>query len=50
MNKHRIGALVAAAALTLTFAGTAFAAEFAWQRQRLPERDLRRTRTTETAL
>ena len=25
MNKHRIGALVAAAALTLTFAGTAFA-------------------------
>ena len=26
MNKHRIGALIAAAALTLTFAGTAFAA------------------------
>ena len=25
MNKHRIGALIAAAALTLTFAGTAFA-------------------------
>ena len=31
MNKHRIGALVAAAALTLTFAGTAFASEFPWQ-------------------
>ena len=29
MNKHRIGALVAAAALTLTFAGTAFAATYA---------------------
>ncbi len=25
MNKHRIGALIAAAALTLTFAGTALA-------------------------
>jgi cobalamin biosynthesis Mg chelatase CobN len=29
MNKHRIGALLAAAALTLTFAGTAFAATYA---------------------
>ena len=29
MNKHRIGALIAAAALTLTFAGTAFAATYA---------------------
>ena len=31
MNKHRIGALVAAATLTLTFAGTAFAATDSWQ-------------------
>jgi len=30
MNKHRIGALIAAAALTLTFAGTAFAATENW--------------------
>jgi hypothetical protein len=30
MNKHRLGALVAAAALTLTFAGTAFAGSFDW--------------------
>jgi hypothetical protein len=29
MNKHRIGALIGAAALTLTFAGTAFAATYA---------------------
>jgi hypothetical protein len=31
MNKHRIGALIAAMALTLTFAGTAFASTFEWQ-------------------
>jgi hypothetical protein len=30
MNKHRIGALIAAAALTLTFAGTALASTFPW--------------------
>ena len=30
INKHRIGALIAAAALTLTFAGTAFAATANW--------------------
>src|SRR6188472_3678280 len=30
MNKHRIGALIAAAALTLTFAGTALATSFPW--------------------
>jgi hypothetical protein len=36
MNKHRIGALVAAGALTLTFAGTAFAAEDAWGGQGYP--------------
>src|SRR4051794_27805981 len=30
MNKRRIGALVAAAALTLTFAGTAFAGNLEW--------------------
>jgi thiol:disulfide interchange protein len=36
MNKHRIGALVAAAALTLTFAGTAFASTFEWTGQGFP--------------
>src|SRR6478735_9004229 len=30
MNKHRIGALIAAMALTLTFAGTAFATSHPW--------------------
>ena len=30
MNKHRIGALVAAVALTLTFASTALASSFTW--------------------
>ena len=30
MNKHRIGALIAAAALTLTFAVSALATEFTW--------------------
>jgi hypothetical protein len=33
MNKHRIGALFAALALTLTFAGTAFAGELTWTGQ-----------------
>ena len=39
MNKHRIGALVAAAALTLTFAGTAFAAEDTWEGQGYPPKE-----------
>jgi hypothetical protein len=37
MNKHRIGALIAAAALTLTFAGTALATDHPWAGNGYPQ-------------
>jgi hypothetical protein len=36
LNKHRIGALIAAMALTLTFASTALASTFTWGHQGFP--------------
>jgi hypothetical protein len=48
MKKSRLGALVAAAALTLTFAGTAFATTQAWGGNGYPQQSC--TENSETAL